>query len=200
MMSIHAKHIFDWDTVHAGQYYYLFSPAIPTNGLVDNPAVTAGLPGNGLGILTYFKDLSADEANALMKPLLDEARANNLTVVNETVVVENVNDAVFTEDNTAGVSAIAGSRFLSEKAFRENATGIGEVSRLLLEQGVQQLGGNLVAGGMLCFLQLIDSLVLIHTCRTGKVSDTNISNAVTEKWRSAKTHVRSLTSQFPSLN
>ncbi|EIM85819.1 FAD-binding domain-containing protein [Stereum hirsutum FP-91666 SS1] len=167
LMTIHANHIFDWDSVNAGQYAYVYPPSIPTNGLVANPAY--GTSSNGLGLLTYFANQTEDQALALMKPLLDDVRAQGFEVVNETVVVELANDAVYAADNAAGVSTIMGSRFFSSDAYKTNAAGIGAAYQQLIEQGATQIGGNLVAGG--------------------KVSDPSVSNAVTPKWRAAKSHI-----------
>lgn len=159
LMTIHAEHIFDWDSVNAGQYAYVYPPSIPTNGLVANPAY--GTSSNGLGLLTYFANQTEDQAIALMKPLLDDARAQGFEVVNETVVVELANDAVYAADNAAGVSTIMGSRLFSSDAYKTNAAGIGAAYQQLIEQGATQCAIFFVLFSAICELMylLLESVV-----------------------------------------
>lgn len=138
LMSIHAQHIFDWDDIQAGQYFYLMTPSVSNNGLSGNPALEAGLPGNGLSILTYFRGQSANEAKAHMKPLLDAVKREGFTVVNENVTVDEVNNMVYTADNAAGVNAIMGSRLIPAAAYRTNCSRIGRQYQALLENGASQ--------------------------------------------------------------
>ncbi|KAI0045748.1 FAD-binding domain-containing protein [Auriscalpium vulgare] len=164
VMAAHAKHIFDWDGVRAGQYYYLTNNQDGTTNLA---------------MWTYFSNLTDTEATAQMAPLLTDATALGATVFGETTVTGFPNDILtfsapndvptFSADDAAGVNLVMGSRLIPATAYL-NTSNVGAAYKTLVEGGAQVILGLLVAGG--------------------KVSENvNISSAVNPKWRTAKTHV-----------
>ncbi|KAH8115773.1 FAD-binding domain-containing protein [Phellopilus nigrolimitatus] len=161
--ELHAQHIFDWDDVRAGQYFYFFSGA------------SRGFPGSVLNLRTYFANYTEEQAVAAMKPLLDDARAMNLTVGPETTTTAIANDLVFVADDPIGFDAVLGSRLIPAKAYRNNASGIGDIYKFLLDEPIDQIGGHLVAGGKVA-------------------ENSQLPVAVTPKWRTAKAHVSFLSS------
>lgn len=123
LIEIHAQHIFDWAPFQAGQYYYLF---------------VGGASGNRLAVSTFFPNSTEDQANAAMKPFLDDvAAANlNLTVVELNVTSGLPNDLLFMADVQVGANDILGSRLIPMDAYRTNVEGIAQGYADLLESGV----------------------------------------------------------------
>lgn len=135
--EIHARHAFDWDDVHAGQYFSVFN--------LTNPLATTALPDLGMGVqgnlfavVTFFKDLTGEQANASMKPFLDDVKAKNYSVIVEQVVEATGNELLYSPDDTGGIESIMGSRLISERVYRNNPAGVGKMYTALLEAGVTQ--------------------------------------------------------------
>lgn len=123
-MTIHARHIFDWDDVRGGQYFTVFAGAL------------AGIPGNLLSLTTYFANLTAGEATARMSPILDEMRSHNLTVTGETASTDLPNNFMFQADASLGINDILGSRLIPATAYKVNPDAIGQGYQAMMEQGV----------------------------------------------------------------
>lgn len=120
--KLHARHIFDWDIYRAGQYF------------ISLPAPDGG---NLVGFLTYFANLTAEQSIDAMRPLLDDARSMNFTVMNENTTTALANDLVYSaDDNYSGVNSILGSRLIPADAYRNNAAGIGQACATVLEKGI----------------------------------------------------------------
>ncbi|KAI5116059.1 hypothetical protein M0805_002845 [Coniferiporia weirii] len=136
LAEIHARHIFDWDNVHAGQYFYFYNDA-PLGGQSVH-----------FWIRTYFANYSADDAVAAMKPLLDEVKANNnFTILFETTNTSTAIDLIYLPDEPMGYNVLLGSRLISADAYRTNVSGVGAAYKALLDEPLAQIGGHLVAGG-----------------------------------------------------
>ncbi|TDL18688.1 FAD-binding domain-containing protein [Rickenella mellea] len=144
IMTLHAKHIFDWDSKRAGQYFY---------------AINGGSQGNFAAFSTYFPNSTADDAAAAMKPLLDDVQAMNFTILSQNTTVALANDLVFSPDDQLGVDAILGSRLIPADAYRNDPVSIGNSYTKLLELGAAQIIGHLVAGGKVAENANIDSAV-----------------------------------------
>lgn len=127
LMTLHARHIFDWDDVRAGQYFSVF-----------NSNLDPSVGGNFLALNTFFANKSGDEAKALMKPLLDDARSMNLSVQTEETATGLSNDLLFVDDDQLGLNDILGSRLIPAKAYEENPEAIGQGIKGLIENGVPQ--------------------------------------------------------------
>ncbi|KAI0061811.1 FAD-binding domain-containing protein [Artomyces pyxidatus] len=154
LFAAHARHVFDWDAQHAGQYFYLYNS-----------------PGRSeLQLSTLFVNVTASESLALMKPLLDDARALGAAVLNETALTAPALAIVGFADDASGTNGVMGSRLVPATAYRNNPDGIGAAYAALVAGGVEAVLGHIVAGG--------------------KVSaNAHIDSAVTPKWRTAKTHI-----------
>ncbi|KAI0064475.1 FAD-binding domain-containing protein [Artomyces pyxidatus] len=134
VLKAHATHIFDWDDVHAGQYFYLYnSPA---------PNIT-------MTLWTLFPNTSAEDAIAKMAPFFNDARALGAIVSDERASTGLANDIIQRSgsDDTTGANVILGSRLIPASTYQSNQSLIGETYLALLEQGVQGILGHLVAGG-----------------------------------------------------
>ncbi len=125
LAEIHARHIFDWVPFRAGQYFYFFG---------------GGALGNEMSVSTFFPNSTVDQANAAMKPFLDDVAAANLNV---TIILQNVttglaNDLMFSSDISLGFNDVLGSRLIPMAAYRTNVEGIGKGVEELFELGVPQ--------------------------------------------------------------
>ena len=118
LAMLHASHIFDWDHLHAGQYFYLtgVSPSFTWN------------------LTTLFPNTSTvATANASLAPFLKEAAAL-ATSITTTVIVTSINDAVGTSDSdSAGMDDILGSRLIPADVYHGNISAIGETYQKLLD-------------------------------------------------------------------
>ncbi|KAI0061773.1 FAD-binding domain-containing protein [Artomyces pyxidatus] len=153
LLAAHARHVFDWDAQHAGQYFYLYNS-----------------PGqNVLELSTLFVNVTANESLALMKPLLDDARALGALVLNETALTAPAMAVVGFADDASGTNGVMGSRLVPATAYQNSPESIGEAYTTLVNAGAEAVLGHILGG---------------------KVSaNADINSAVTPKWRTAKTHV-----------
>ena len=130
-MTLHARHIFDWDELRAGQYFYLFSGTDPSN-----PGVGATLT-----FETYFAGVSGEAAFESMLPLLNDARNAGYIVVgdNATESVQEglANDLMFVEDVSLGLNSLLTSRLIPETVYRseDGPAAIGSGYARLLNEG-----------------------------------------------------------------
>ncbi|KAI0061851.1 FAD-binding domain-containing protein [Artomyces pyxidatus] len=119
LMAAHAEHIFDWDDVRAGQYFFFYKTP------------------NTLVVHTGFANLTGDDARAQMAPFLEAAVSLGATVAFENTTTGIVNDIVTTPDDPAGRNLIMGSRLIPESTYRDHPKEIGKTYTALLDQGVE---------------------------------------------------------------
>ncbi|KAF8874755.1 hypothetical protein BD779DRAFT_1678615 [Infundibulicybe gibba] len=137
--AAHARHIFDWDPFHVGQYFYL-----STTGLLQVPVPALGK--FVMSVQTYFPNTTTDVAEAALQPFFDEAKATGAIVVVQTNET-NINDALISADDSVGASAVLGSRLVPATAYKNSPATFGDVYTRLLDGGATNILGNLVAGG-----------------------------------------------------
>jgi hypothetical protein len=130
-MTVHAKHIDDWDSVRAGQYFSL----------------SASTSNSTLTVLTYFKDLDGDSSKAQMSGFLADATALGAAVQDESTATTFANDIVEMPDDLSGYNAILSSRLIPGSVYRHAPSSIGAAYKELLSEGFQLILGILVAGG-----------------------------------------------------
>ncbi|KAJ7030517.1 FAD-binding domain-containing protein [Mycena alexandri] len=163
LAAVHAHHIFDLEPVRAGQYFYVF-------------AATPNATALTLQLLTHIPNTTAAQAAVLLAPFRNAALAlPGVSLVAEKYVVQNVNDALFTADDTAGDDKVIGSRLIPASVFRERPETVGKVYKQLLDAGALQIASFVVAGGQVA-------------------ANADILSAVHPAWRTAKTHL--LTGSF----
>ncbi|KLO17643.1 FAD-binding domain-containing protein [Schizopora paradoxa] len=157
LAEIHARHIFDWTPVGAGQYFSFFF---------------GGSLGNAMTVSTFFPNMTEAQANASMKPFLDDVVAANLnvSVLELDVSTMSANDFMFSADDQFGINDILGSRLIPMEAYRTNVEAIGQGIKELLELGVPEILGHNLIGGKVA-------------------ENADIGNAVNPKWRTAQTHL-----------
>ncbi|KAF8577475.1 FAD-binding domain-containing protein, partial [Ramaria rubella] len=131
LAELHARHIFDMDSLNPAQYFYW----------------TATPPTFTWTIDTVFPNTTIATANAAIAPFLDGVHDLGF-IVQTSVSTAIVNDVLSnTTDDIGGVELILGSRFWSSDVYRNNITAIGTAYKTLFDSGVTGILGNMVAGG-----------------------------------------------------
>ncbi|KAF7340731.1 FAD-binding domain-containing protein [Mycena sanguinolenta] len=135
LATVHARHIFDLDSVRAGQYFYVFAATSNTTALT-------------LQLFTHIANRTAAQAAELLAPFRNAALAlPNVSLVAEEYVVQNVNDALFTADDAAGKDMVVGSRLIPASVLRERPETVGKVYEQLLDAGALEVASFVIAGG-----------------------------------------------------
>ena len=117
---LHASHIFDWDHLQAGHYFYLNAPPMT--------------PTFAWEFSYIFPNTSLEVVNASLTPFLNEAAALGTSITTQTTLSP-INDEIGIADS-AGNDIVLGSRLISEDVFRHNLTEIGETYQKLLDAGI----------------------------------------------------------------
>ena len=130
--KVHAEHIFDLDALRGGQYFYLSALGIFPLSIVSGHLNT-GVP---TMVLTnsYFPNSSLTQAEAALKPFIDDVQKVDGVNLTQRSVLQNINDALTSTDDFVGVDLILGSRLVPASAYK-NSTLVGEVYSQLLDAG-----------------------------------------------------------------
>ncbi|KAJ7921797.1 FAD-binding domain-containing protein [Mycena leptocephala] len=157
--TLHAQHIFDWDSVRAGQYFWAV-----TNG-TGSDAFSA------FALNTYMPDTTPEQSLALLSPFLNASLAlPGVFLLSQNFTYGDINDALFQPDDGVGFNTVLGSRLIPAETYRHSPAAVGKAYEKLLAGGATQILGHLVAGGKVA-------------------ENVNISSAVHPAWRTAKTHL-----------
>ncbi|KAJ7056672.1 FAD-binding domain-containing protein [Mycena amicta] len=159
LATIHAQHIFDWDSVSAGQYFWIIK-----NGTdADAPF--------GFAVISYMPNTTVEQSNALLAPFLNASLAiPGVIVVEQETQSADINDILFSADDGVGANIFMGSRLIPEAVYRHSPEKVGPVYKQLLDNGTTEILGHLVAGGKVA-------------------QNAGISSAVHPAWRTAKSHI-----------
>jgi hypothetical protein len=121
LATLHAKHIFDWDELHPGQYFF-WSATPPTFTLNINSA---------------FPNTTMAAATAAITPFLNGITALNFTHTLSSQVLL-INDILGSQaTDLGGVETILGSRLFLSSTYVNNATQIGQVTKQLFDEGAE---------------------------------------------------------------
>ncbi len=120
IMATHAKHIFDWDDLSMGQYFYAYE-----NTTADAYTLT---------FVSYFPSISSDEASAALKSFLDDAEEFG-QIVGQQFNETNINDGLTAVDDVVGLNLVLGSRLIPASAYRDHPDTFGHVYTQLLDAG-----------------------------------------------------------------
>ncbi|KAF8154716.1 hypothetical protein B0H34DRAFT_676441 [Crassisporium funariophilum] len=161
--AIHARHIFDWDALGVGQYFYVISLGTSYTALVSS----------------YFPRSTTTQATSAMRSFISDVRARGGLVISS-VTSTNINEALAADDDTVGSSMFMGSRLVPASIYQSSPTTVGQVYTELLNAGAPAILCNLVAG---------DCNEDIHAFEGKVAANANISSALHPAWRTAKTHV-----------
>jgi hypothetical protein len=118
--TIHAKHIFDWDSLHAGQYFITSADAM----------------GNLLSVLTIFPNVSTTVASNALQPFVHDLKALGANVTVNPVVSANINAGLSVTDNLAAGNVVFGSRLVPASIYRDSPDLVGKTYVQLLNAGV----------------------------------------------------------------
>ncbi|KAF8529329.1 FAD-binding domain-containing protein [Hysterangium stoloniferum] len=126
LATLHAKHIFDWDTLHPGQYFYWSA----------NPPIFT------LTVDSYFPNTTISAATAALAPFLNGVTSLgfNATLSSELLSINDLLDATIAD--IGGLGTILGSRLFPSSTYINHATQIGQVTKQLFDQGVTQQGSR----------------------------------------------------------
>ncbi|KAJ6559840.1 hypothetical protein B0H19DRAFT_1145899 [Mycena capillaripes] len=159
LTTLHAQHIFDWDSVRAGQYFW----AIRNSTAPD--AFSAFV------LNTYMPNTTAEQSMALLAPFLNASLAlPGVFLFSQQFTYGDINDALYQPDDGVGSNTVLGSRLIPATTYRDSPATVGKVYQKLLASGATQILGHLVAGGKVA-------------------ENAKISSAVHPAWRTAKTHL-----------
>ncbi|KAK0242054.1 FAD-binding domain-containing protein [Armillaria nabsnona] len=138
IIAMHAKHIFDWDDLHMGQYFYAYAYM--------------------LSLVSYFPRISSDESAAALKPFLDDAEEFG-QIVGQQFNEVNINDGVTAVDDGVGSNTVSGSRLIPARAYRDHPDTFDHVYTQLFDAGAVAVLGHLVAGGKVSENACIDPAI-----------------------------------------
>ncbi|KAJ6559744.1 hypothetical protein B0H19DRAFT_944975 [Mycena capillaripes] len=159
LAALHAQHIFDWDSVRAGQYFWVLKNS------------TAADSFSAFVLNTYMPNTTADHSMALLAPFVNASLAlPGVFLLSQKSTYSDINDALYQPDDGVGSNTVLGSRLIPAAKYRESPATVGKVYEKLLASGATQILGHLVAGGKVA-------------------ENANISSAVHPGWRTAKTHL-----------
>lgn len=118
---IHARHIFDWDHLGVGHYFYLELAAPPSI--------------YGWSFDSLWPNVSEAVVNASLAPFLEEISPYAVSI-DISIVEALANDQVgILDEEEAGENTILGSRLIPESVYRDNVSFIGETYKSLLDGG-----------------------------------------------------------------
>ncbi|KAJ7218977.1 hypothetical protein B0H12DRAFT_1271690 [Mycena haematopus] len=147
LATLHAQHIFDWDSVHAGQYFWLLK-----NSSADAPSV--------LYLNTYMPHTTTSQSMTLLAPFLNASLAlPGVSLLAQEFTYGDINDALFQADDSVGSNVVLGSRLIPAATYRDSPATVGKVYKKLLESGATEILGHLVAGGKVAENAKISSAV-----------------------------------------
>ncbi|KAJ7127944.1 FAD-binding domain-containing protein [Mycena epipterygia] len=120
LAAVHAEHIFDFDSVRGGQYFYLTK--------ISNTSSV-------LALSTYL-NMSLAEGTALLAPFRSAALAiPGVSIIEEAYTDININDALFMADDSVGMNEVLGSRLIPAASYRDAPATVGTVYEQLLDAG-----------------------------------------------------------------
>jgi len=118
---LHAQHIFDWDSLRPGQYFYW----------------TATPPTFTWNITTIFPNTTLAAAAAAFAPFLDGVKSLGITPVVSGAFTANINDIVGgSSADIGGSEVILGSRLWPPQTYKNNITAIGDAYKQLFDTGI----------------------------------------------------------------
>ncbi|KAF7369145.1 FAD-binding domain-containing protein [Mycena venus] len=147
LATVHAQHIFDWDSVHAGQYFWSLKN-------------TSGDGFSAFAVNTYMPNTTASQSMALLAPFLNASLAlPGVSLLSQQFTYGDINDALYQPDDSVGSNVVLGSRLIPAAAYRDSPETIGKVYKKLLDGGATEILGHLVAGGKVAENAKISSAV-----------------------------------------
>ncbi|KAJ7354414.1 FAD-binding domain-containing protein [Mycena albidolilacea] len=162
LATLHAQHVFDWDSVQAGHFFWFEKTQI---GSTDPNVPTSFM------LFTYMPNTTAEQSQILLAPFINASLAlPGVVFVSQTFKDGEINDVMFGPDDGVGGNVVLGSRLVPEALYRDSPEKVGPVYKELFDNGTTALLGQMVSGGTVS-------------------KNGHISSAVHPAWREAKTHL-----------
>ncbi|KAF7330613.1 FAD-binding domain-containing protein [Mycena sanguinolenta] len=134
LATLHAQHVFDWDSVNAGHYV----------SVTRNTSTNASI----FVLNAFMPNTTASQSKVLLAPFLNASLAlPGVSLLSQDFTYGDINDALFADDDSVGSNVVFGSRLIPATAFRDSPLTVGEVFKKLLESGATEIVGLMVAGG-----------------------------------------------------
>lgn len=116
----YAKHIFDWDSMSAGQYF-----SIVYSGIGTTYTVVAS---------SYFPRATAEDVATAMAPLIADFQLTGAALLLNTTVTTTINTLLAQPDDQVGTYTLLGSRLIPASSF-EAPEDFGNVYKQLIDAG-----------------------------------------------------------------
>jgi hypothetical protein len=117
VVEAHARHIFDWDALYAGQYFQ----------------VNAGAAGPSMTIRTYFPNTTTSTASTILQSFINDAEKAGAVVLSQVSFIS-INKALLFADNVVATNLVLGSRLIPASIYRRPSL-IGQAYKELLDAG-----------------------------------------------------------------
>jgi hypothetical protein len=117
VVEAHARHIFDWDALHAGQYFQ----------------VNAGAAGPSMTIRTYFPNTTTSAASTVLHSFINDAEKAGAVVLSQASSLS-INKALLFTDNVVATNTVLGSRLIPASIYRRPRL-VGQTYKELLDAG-----------------------------------------------------------------
>jgi hypothetical protein len=126
LATLHARHIFDWESVHASQY----ASFVKEDSMVAGSAIV-------FGMATFMPNTTTSQSEALMEPFLNASLAlpGVSLLEQQSFQYTDINDILFQTDDDVGINAVLGSRLIPAATYSESPEKVGEVYKKLLDCG-----------------------------------------------------------------
>jgi hypothetical protein len=118
VVEAHARHIFDYDDLHPGQYFQV------TAGAAAGPVMT---------IRTFFPNITTSVASSRLLPFINEVIAAGAVVQSQASSLS-INKALLFTDNVVATNTVLGSRLIPASVYR-NPILVGQTYKELLDAG-----------------------------------------------------------------
>ncbi|KAJ7927330.1 hypothetical protein B0H13DRAFT_2556898, partial [Mycena leptocephala] len=125
LATLHARHIFDWESVHASQYVSFVKEA------------TVFGSADVFGMATFMPNTTTSQSEALMEPFLDASLAlpGVSLLEQQSFQYTDINNILFQMDDDVGFNAVLGSRLIPAATYCESPEKVGEVYKKRLDCG-----------------------------------------------------------------
>ncbi|KAJ7878003.1 FAD-binding domain-containing protein [Mycena olivaceomarginata] len=120
LATLHAQHVFDWDSVQAGHFFWFEKTQIGSTDPNPDP----------------------------LAPFINASLAlPGVVFVSQTFKDGEINDVMFGPDDGVGGNVALGSRLVPEALYRDSPEKVGPVYKELFDNGTTALLGQMVSGG-----------------------------------------------------
>ncbi|KAJ7705477.1 hypothetical protein B0H17DRAFT_1038088 [Mycena rosella] len=124
LATVHAQHIFDMDSVRAGQYFFLFKHSTEASTL------------SVLALNSYMPNTTTAQSTAILAPFLNASLAlPDVQLISQQFVDGDIDDALFQADDSVGENTVLGSRLIPAGTYRDSPAKVGQVYKQLLDSG-----------------------------------------------------------------